>query len=88
MRSMLSFSAILAVALTAGFAGFIWWVPVLGTIALTATSEVWAYSRRVLSLGDAAVGAIPIYLQSLANAAIAQFAATALGLAAKMVWGI
>ncbi len=85
MRDFLSFTAILAIALATTFAGFILWVPLVGTVALCATSHVWSMAPRIARAGLAGE-VIPLYLQSIANAAMAIGGATALGLVAKMVF--
>ena len=85
MRAFLAFSSILAVAMTTAFAGFIWWVPLVGTFALCATSQMWTLVGQVHRLGLVG-GALPYYLRSLGDAALAQSGACILGLAVKMVF--
>lgn len=87
MRDFLAFTSIFAVSLTSSVAGFVWWVPVVGTFVLFALSlsRMWWEVRMIHDLG-ATRGALPIYLKSLFNAAVVMAASVVLGLVTKVVF--
>lgn len=85
---LLSYLAIFATAAAATAIGFqAWWIALICTLALWATSPVWQYTPMMRSLGHGGLVRFA-YVKALGNAAATQVGALVLGFVIGHLGGV